>query len=256
MYDFARSVLTKMTTDGLSHDPVWSPDGKRIAFRAWESSGMTMWWMPADRSAPAQRLNPAGTRESPVSFSPDGRFLSFDDKNTDTKDDARVLSLATNSAQPIAASRFAEGSAKFSPDGRWIAYASDESGKSEIYVQPFPGPGPKIQISNGGGFDPVWRRSGGELFYRNDNKMMVVAVNTAHEFHASAPTMLWQGNYSSGAGSSCGMPGVASSNFDVTSDGQHFLMVRDDDDAAFGKSIVVVLNWAEELKSRMSAATR
>jgi serine/threonine-protein kinase len=255
MYDFARSVLTKMTTDGLSHDPVWSPDGKRIAFRSWQSNGMTMWWMPADRSTPAQRLNPAGTRESPVSFSPDGRFLSFDDKNTDTRDDARVLSLATNSAQPVAASRFAEGSAKFSPDGRWIAYASDESGKSEIYVQPFPGPGPKIQISNGG-FDPVWRRSGGELFYRNDNKMMVVVVNTAHEFRASAPTMLWQGNYSSGAGSSCGMPGVASSNFDVTSDGQHFLMVRDEDAAAVGKSIVVVLNWAEELRSRMSAATR
>jgi Tol biopolymer transport system component len=217
---------------------------------------MTMWWMPADRSAPAQRLNPAGTRESPVSFSPDGRFLSFDDKNTDTRDDARVLSLATNTAQPVAASRFAEGSAKFSPDGRWIAYASDESGKSEIYVQPFPGPGPKIQISNGGGFDPVWRRSGGELFYRHDNKMMVVAVNAAHEFRASAPKMLWEGNYSSGAGSSCGMPGVASSNYDVTADGQHFLMVRDDDAADVGKSIVVVLNWAEELRSRTSTATR
>jgi hypothetical protein len=166
------------------------------------------------------------------------------------------LSLAANSALPVAASRFAEGSAKFSPDGRWIAYASDESGKSEIYVQPFPGPGPKIQISNGGGFDPVWRRSGGELFYRNNSKMMVVAINTAHEFRASAPKMLWEGNYSSGAGSSCGMPGVASSNFDVTPDGQHFLMVRDEDAADAGKSIVVVLNWAEELKSRMSAATR
>ena len=87
-------------------------------------------------------------------------------------------------------------------------------------------------------------------------EMMVAAVNTAHEFRASAPKMLWEGNYSSGAGSSCGMPGVASSNYDVTADGQHFLMVRDDDAADVGKSIVVVLNWAEELRSRTSTATR
>jgi hypothetical protein len=121
-------------------------------------------------------------------------------------------------------------------------------------VQPFPGPGPKIQISSGGGFDPVWRPSGGELFYRSGNKMMVVTVSTAGSFRASAPKMLWEGNYSSGAGSSCGMPGVASSNYDVTADGQHFLMVRDADDSIVGKSIVVVLNWAEELKARAAAA--
>jgi serine/threonine-protein kinase len=251
VYDFARSVLTKMTTDGLSHDPVWSPDGKRIAFRAWQTEGMTMWSMPADRSAPAERLN-AGVRVSPVSFSPDGKFLAFDDKNPDTRDDARVLSLASGTAQAISASRFAEGSAKFSPDGRWISYASDESGKSEVYVQPFPGPGPKIQISNSGGFDPVWRRSGGELFYRNADKMMVVTVSTAGAFHASAPRMLWEGKYSSGSGSSCGMPGVASSNYDVSADGQHFLMVRDDDEDDVSTSIVVVLNWAEELKEHTS----
>lgn len=253
VYDFARSVLTKMTTDGLSHDPVWSPDGRHIAFRSWQTDGMTMWWMPSDRSAPATRLN-AGVRVSPVSFSPDGRFISFDDKNGDTNDDARVLSLAGNGAQPIAASRFREGSAKFSPDGHWIAYASNESGDSEVYVQPFPGPGPKIQISSGGGFDPVWRPSSGELFYRSGNKMMVVAVTTTGTFRASAPRMLWEGNYSSGAGSSCGMPGVASSNYDVSADGQHFLMVRDADDSILGKSIVVVLNWAEELKARAAAA--
>ena len=251
VYDFARSVLTKMTTDGLSHDPVWSPDGTRIAFRAWQTEGMTMWSMPADRSAPAQRMTD-GVRVSPVSFSPDGKFLAFDDKNPNTKDDARVLALASGTTQPIAATAFGEGSAKFSPDGRWIAYASDESGKSEIYVQPFPGPGPKIQISSAGGFDPVWRRSGGELFYRNDDKMMEVAVTTAGAFHASAPRMLWEGDYSSGAGSSCGMPGVASSNYDVSADGQHFLMVRDADGSDFSTSIVVVLNWAEELEARTS----
>jgi hypothetical protein len=138
---------------------------------------------------------------------------------------------------------------KFSPDGRWVAYSSNESGKEEIYVQAFPGPGLKLQVSNGGGTDPIWRRSGGELFYRAENKMMVVSVVTSPTFKASAPHQLWEGTYSEGIGASCGMPGVSSSNYDVTADGQRFLMVRDESQTAFSTKIVVVLNWVERLKA-------
>ncbi|MBI4264991.1 MAG: PD40 domain-containing protein [Acidobacteria bacterium] len=180
----------------------------------------------------------------------DGRFLAFDEKNGETRDDARVLVIDGNETRTVAATRFAEGSPKFSPDGRWIAYASDESGMPEVYVQPSAGPGPKIQISSGGGFDPVWRRSGGELYYRSRNRMMVVSVGTAPVFRASTPRMLWEAPYSDGVASSCGMPGVSSSNYDVTADGQRFLMVRDEDQETGGKRIVVVLNWAEELRRR------
>jgi Tol biopolymer transport system component/tRNA A-37 threonylcarbamoyl transferase component Bud32 len=251
VYDFARSVLTKITTDGQSHNPVWTPDSKRLAFRSWQSGGMTMWMMPADRSAPAVRLDPAGTRQSPVSVSPDGRYLTFDQKGQSTRDDAWVLSLdGSISTQAIAQSRFAEGSAKFSPDGKWVAYVSDESGRPEVYVQPFPGPGPKVQISSAGGFDPVWRRTGGELFYRSDENMMAVSIDTAPNIKVSAPRQLWKGSFTAGSGSSCGMPGVTSSNYDVTPDGQRFLMVRDDDAAISAIRIVVVLNWAEELRAR------
>ena len=251
IYDFSRSVLTKLTTDGQSHSPVWTPDGKQLAFRSWQSGGMTMWMMPADRSSSAVRLDPAGTRQSPVSISPDGRHLSFDQKGQGTRDDAWVLSLESDArTHAIAQSRFAEGSAKFSPDGKWIAYASDESSRSEIYIQPFPGPGPKVQVSNGGGFDPVWRRSGGELYYRSANKMMAVSITTSPQVKVSAPRQLWDSLYTAGAGSSCGMPGVTSSNYDVTADGRRFLMVRDND-TGVSTSIVVVLNWAEELKQRV-----
>ncbi|HUP40939.1 MAG TPA: protein kinase [Vicinamibacterales bacterium] len=251
IYDFARGVLTKVTTDGQSHDPVWAPDNKRIAFRSWISGGMTMWMMPADRSAKATRLDPSGTRQSPVSISPDGRYLAFDQKGAATSDDAWVLPLDGGAAQAVAQSRFDEGSPKFSPDGKWMAYASDESGRSEIYVQPFPGPGPKVQVSNSGGFDPVWQRSGPELYYRSEGKMMAVSVDTAAGIKLSAPRQLWEGNYSSGAASSCGMPGVTSSSYDVTADGRRFLMVRDDDAEIVSTKIVVVLNWAEELKAKM-----
>jgi serine/threonine-protein kinase len=252
LYDFDRDVMTKMTTDGESHDPVWTPDGKRLAYRSWQYGGMTMWWMSADRSAAAERLT-MGTRHSPVAFSPDGRFLAFDDKNAETSDDARVLALDDRSVRPVADTRFGEGSAKFSPDGRWIAYSSSESGRPQIYVQAFPGPGAKIQVSSDGGADPVWRRSGGELFFRSFNRMMVVSVTTSPTFRASAPSVLWEGAYSRGLGSSCGMPGVTSSNYDVTVDGQRFLMVRDDDDVTSTR-IVVVLNWIEEVRRAAAAS--
>ena len=218
-----------------------------------------MWWMPADRSGSAERLDPAGTRQSPVSFSPDGRFLSFDQKDPQTRDDVWVLPfVGTREPQPVARTRFSEGSSKFSPDGRWIAYSSNESGAPEVYVQAFPGPGPKLQVSNDGGIDPMWRRSGGELYYRTGNSMMVVSIMTSPELRVSAPSRLWDGDYSTGAASSCGMPGVSSSNYDVTADGHRFLMVRDDDTVR-GTRIVVVLNWAEEVKEmarRSLAATR
>jgi hypothetical protein len=211
---------------------------------------MTLWSMPSDRSSAPERLDPAGTRQSPVSFSPDGRFLAFDQKDPETGEDAWVLPLQGNTTpRAIARTRFGEGSMKFSPDGRWVAYSSDESGRPEVYVQAFPGPGPKVQVSNAGGTDPVWRRSGGELFYRSENKMMVVSAVTGPQFQASAPRQLWEGTYSEGIGASCGMPGVSSSNYDVTADGQRFLMVRDDDQSIYSTTIVVVLNWAEHLKA-------
>jgi serine/threonine-protein kinase len=255
MYDFARTVLSKVTTDGLSHNPVWSPDGKRLAFRSWLGGGMTMWLMNADRSGAPERLDPKGTRQSPVSFSPDGKFLSFDQKDAETDDDAWIMPVAGGGqARPIARSKSGEGSAKFSPDGRWIAYSSTESGKAEIYVQPFPGLGPKIQISNAGGTDPVWRRLGGELYYRQENKMMMVSVDTRRpELRASAPTMLFEGVYYEGTGASCEMGGPAAANYDVTPDGQRFLMVRDNSGGIFGTRAIVVLNWADELKAKERA---
>ena len=238
----------------MSHAPVWSPDGRQVAFRSWQAGGMTMWLMPADRSAAPTRLDPSGVRQSPLSFSPDGKFLSFDQKDPQTRDDVMVLPLGGDrSPLPVAKSRFMEGSGKFSPDGRWIAYSSLESGRPEIWVQAFPGPGLKLQVSNDGGTDPVWRRRGGELYYRSGNKMMAVTVSTSPTFSAGAPRLLWEGTYSRGTGSSCGMPGVASSSYDVSADGERFLMVREDapPDAT---RIVVVLNWGEEVKARERAA--
>jgi serine/threonine-protein kinase len=281
LYDFARAVLSKLTTDGLSHDPVWSPDGKQLVFRSWQGGGMTMWSMPADRSTSPVRLDPMAARpqaampasaqampmpqvdsaasrpmnpmQSPVSFSPDGKFLTFGQKDPQTQDDVWVFPLDGSAPKALAQSRFGEGSAKFSPDGRWVAYSSNESGQAEVYVQAFPGPGAKIQISNGGGTDPVWRRAGGELYYRSGQRMMAVSITTSPDLRPSAPKVLWEGAYSAGSSSSCGIPGVSATNYDVTADGQRFLLVRDDDAAVTSTRIVVVVNWLEEVRAKERA---
>jgi Tol biopolymer transport system component len=239
-----------MTTDGVSHAPVWTPDGKRLAFRSWKAGTMTMWWMPADRSGPEERLTTVGARQSLVAFSPDGRYAAFNQMETDgSMTDVWMLPLTGDrTPRPFIKSKFMEGSGRFSPDGRWVAYCSNESGRAEVYVQPWPGPGPKIQISSEGGTDPIWSRDGKELFYRNGDQMMVVAVSTQPTFRASKPRLLWEGKYSHGMSSSCGMPGTTEANYDVTGDGQRFLMVKDLDQDAVSTRIVVVLNFAEELK--------
>jgi Tol biopolymer transport system component len=246
-YDFARGAMTKMTLDGTSHWPVWTPDGERLTYRIWGPGGFTMWWMPADHSAQQTRLTDIGIMQSASSWSPDGRVVAFTQVNIDTGPDVYVLDLSgDHKPRPFVQTKFAEGSPKFSPDGRWIAYASNESGRNEIYVQSYPGPGPRVQISTDGGTDAVWRRTGGELFYRSGDKMMVVSLSTSGAFSASKPRVLWHGRYAHGLGSACGAPGTTSSNYDVAADGQRFLMIKDDEMAP--AQINVVLNWAEELK--------
>jgi len=163
-----------------------------------------------------------------------------------------VVSLQDGRQHPLNDTKYAQGSPKFSPDGRWLACCSNESGKPQAYVQAFPGPGPKVQISNEGGTDPVWKRTGGELFYRNGDSMMAVSVSTGSAFTAGRPQELWKGHYSHGMASSCGPAGLTSSNYDATADGQRFLMIKDDnEDSAISKQVVVVLGWADEV-SRLS----
>jgi hypothetical protein len=252
IHDPDRGVTTKMTTDGVSHAPVWTPDGKHIAFRSWKAGVMSMWWMPSDRSAPEERLTNVGKRQGVVSFSPDMRYVAFNQYDTGgTASDVWMLPMqGDREPQPFIKSRFNEGSAKFSPDGNWVAYCTNESNMFEVFVQAWPGPGPKTQVSSEGGTDPIWSRNGKELFYRNGDKMIAVAVTTAPVFTASKPRLLWDGHYSHGMSSSCGPPGATSANYDVTSDGQRFLMVQDLDQDAVSTRIVVVVNFAEELKVR------
>jgi len=252
VYDFASGVLSNMTTDGVSHWPVWSPDDTQIGYRAGPMGRYQLWQMPADRSRAAVHVPAEGYSQNAESYSPDGRAIAYTVNTPGAPPQIAVVSLQDGRQHPLNDTKYAQGSPKFSPDGRWLAYCSNESGKPQVYVQAFPGPGPKIQISNEGGTDPVWKRTGGELFYRNGDSMMAVSVSTGSAFTAGRPQELWKGHYSHGMASSCGPAGLTSSNYDATADGQRFLMIKDDDqDSAISKQVVVVLGWADEV-SRLS----
>ncbi len=140
---------------------------------------------------------------------------------------------------------FADPVPQFSPDGRWPVYISDESGRFEIYVQPYPGPGGKWQISTEGGTEPMWNPNGRELFYRSGDKMMAVDIATQPSFAAGKPRMLFEGQYQ--------LSPVPAVNYDVSPDGQRFLMVKPSEQQQAPPQINIVLNWFEELKRRVPA---
>lgn len=249
VYDFVRDVLSQMTNDGVSHWPLWSSDGTQLVYRSGPMGAFKMWQISADRSRPASQLPGTGVSQSAESWSPDGHALAYTATTPEAGSHIMVESLdGGHESHPFADIKGSAGSAKFSPDGRWLAYCSNETKRPQVYVEAFPGPGPKIQVSNDGGTDPVWKRTGGELYFRNGDKMMAVVVSTTPTFTAQHPRTLWEGRYSHGMSTSCGPPGATSSNYDVTADGQRFLMIKDEaPDTAVSKQIVVVLGWADEV---------
>src|ERR1700736_5342265 len=151
-------------------------------------------------------------------------------------------------AQPFLRTAFTESAPRFSPDARWLAYVSDESGRFEVYVQPYPGPGGKSQISTDGGTEPVWNPNGRELFYRQGNKMIVVDVATRPSFSAGKPRVLFEGLYIRAA--------QANPAYDVSPDGQRFLMLKASEQEPNATQINVVLNWFEELKQKVPTGTK
>jgi serine/threonine-protein kinase len=249
VYDFASGVLTNFTADGISHWPIWSPDGKRIGYRSGPMGKFQLYQMPADRSGRAEKVETGTTSASTESYDPTGRAIAYTDTTYGRPVKVMVTSVdGSQQPQPLDDTKFAQGSPKFSPDGRWLAYCTNESGRPQVYVKGFPS-GAKIQISNEGGNDPVWRRDGRELFYRNGDRMMAVSVSAGDTFDNRRPEELWRGPYSHGMSSSCGAPGFSSSNYDVTPDGERFLMIQDDDVAATSSDrVVLVLGFARALR--------
>jgi eukaryotic-like serine/threonine-protein kinase len=243
LWDFARKTLTRLTFDPTSDgSPIWAQDGRHVLFSSLRSGVYNLFSVAADGSGTPERLLQSSTHNYPTSVTPDGRQLVFSDV---MKTEVMMLNLDDNKhVTPLVQTPFAERNGDISPDGRWLAYESNESGKSEIYVRPFPDVNSgRWQVSNAGGTRPHWARSSRELFYvAPPGALMSVRIKEGSTFNASEPVKLFEGRYYYGA------PPVLGVTYDVSPDGERFLMTKPVTDAPSSPTIVIVQNWQEELK--------
>jgi len=235
--DLARATFTRVgpNTDATTAFPMWTSDGQRIVART--AAGLTVY--DADGSGRSQVIPGTADVDYPASMAADGDTIITQRSTQETSFDIFTLSLRNPSnVQPLVKTPAYEGGARISPDGKWLLYVSNESGQNEIYVRPFPGSGRRWQVSTTGGTQAVWNPNGRELFYRDGDKMMAVDVSAAHELTLSPPRMLFEQRYAYGAG-------ITVSNYDLSRDGQRFLMVKDD--AGAGR-LNIVLNAFADLR--------
>ena len=240
LLDTARGVRTRLTSDpAIDLFGVWSPDGGRVAFSSTRKESISLYTKSLMGTGQEDAL-PNTVGAVLTDWSSDGRFLLYHKPGPASDLDLWALPLSADRAPlPVAQSRFNERDGQFSPDGKWIAYGSDESGRSEIYVQPFPGPGEKIQVSTAGGAQVRWRGDGKELFYvALDARLMAVPMqlpSTGQTLVAGRPASLFA-THIGGA-----IQANITAQYAVARDGQRFLMNTVSEDTP---PISVILNWA------------
>ncbi len=243
LLELGRGTLTRLTFgQGLNLRPLWSPDGERVIFASNREDNFHIFSKAANGSGTAEQLT-TGAYRIPTSISSDGKTIVFRQHSDTTGRDIGMVRLEEErEPEMLLETPFDEHTGMLSPDDRWLAYVSNESGREEVYVTAFPDPGGKLQISTGGGAEPMWSRDGGELFYRIVDKMMAVAIATEPQLAPGKPILLFEGpRYRSGL--STGNPATG---YDVAPDGR-FLMVRAEESSG-PTQINVVLNWFGELE--------
>ncbi len=220
--------------------PVWSPDGKSIAFTSDRDGQRNLFRIAADGSElEPTRLATSRNEQSPSAWSIDGKTLLYEE-NFNTRGDLMTLSLDDGTSSAWLKTDFYEGGMALSPNGAWVAYVSDQTGRLEVWVRPFPGPGAPVRVSSDGGAEPHWARNGTELFYQSGRKMMAAGVSygaSTIEFKPSQ--VLFEGGF-------VPYDGNVPRTYDVAKDGR-FLMIREAPQVR-PRTLVLVLNWFDELK--------
>jgi eukaryotic-like serine/threonine-protein kinase len=247
IYDLATNTERQLTFDPAANVyPIWTPDGQRIVFSSNRAGGRNLFWRPADGSGRDERLTTSPNIQSPWAWSSDGMNLIFAERNPATDMDIAVLSMSGDrQTRALIGTRFTETEPDVSPDGRWIAYYSNETGREEVYVRPFPNvDGGKWRVSMDGGADPLWGPDGHELFYLSidGSRLMAVPVMTMPTFVSGMPKALFERRYARQSGAI---------SYDVSPDGQRFLIIKEGsetDQASARSEFTVVLNFFEELK--------
>lgn len=262
--DLDRGTRPRLTSGDTSAFPVWGP-ASRVAFQSTAPGPWNLFSKALDGTSPQPIFKTTtggaaatagldllpgtlptlsgASPQFPVSWARDGSTLAFHERKPNGERDIWVVSPGGDPA-PFLITPFDERLPQLSPDSKWLAYVSDEGGHNDVYVQPYPGPGPKSLVSTDGGTDPVWSKDGRELFYRRGDQMMSVTVSTGTEFTAARPQRLFDMHFEAGDNGP---------NYDVSPDGKWFVVPRSDRVPAAAE-IHVVLNWFAEIMARSQAA--
>ena len=241
LLEMGRGVLSRFTFDAADDVfPIWSTDGSRIVFSSSRNGKFDLYQKPTAGAGTEELLLATEQRKSPADWSRNGRFLLYESLDPKTNFDIWALPFdGDRKPFPVVQTNFEERDGQFSPDENWIAYQSNESGRFEIYVQPFPGPGGKSQISTNGGAQVRWRGDGKELFYiALDGRLMAVPLRLASNgqaVDAGAPIPL----FATRVGGA--VQGINKQQYTVSLDGQRFLMLTVPQ-AATASPITMILN--------------
>jgi len=234
LMDMSRGTVTRLTTEA-SGAARWSPDGKRIAFSAGRVGVLDLYWKVVGSSGTDEVLFASKEAKNLSDWSPDGKFILFSSQSPTTARDVWALPVDGTDRKPFPVAQTAaeERNGRFSPNGRWVAYQSDETGYDEVFVRPFPGPGPAVRVSTGGGQAPFWRHDGKELYYTTENQLMTVSVGGSGKgaLDFGLPKLLFK---------------VKGSVVPQT-DGRRFLYLTPVGDAS-RPPITVIVNWAGQQK--------
>jgi len=246
IHDVSQGTLSRLTFEGQNFYPAWSPDGRKVAYSSTAAGrDRDIYWKAWDGSGAEDTLVARPEEQWEVAFAPDGRSLVYRESHPKTARDIWFLPLqGDRTPQPLLTTPFEERAPSVSPDGRWLAYTSEETGREEVYVRPYPGAGGRWQVSTGGGQEPLWARTGRELFYRSGDSLIAVDVRPGPVFSVGSRRRLFQGRYAANNN----YP-----NYDVHPDGRRFLMIKSQEGPS---ELVAVLGWFEELRRRTSPAAK
>lgn len=249
-YETGADRFSRVTLGGVNRAPIWTPDGLGVTYVSIREGVQQLLSQPLDGSRPAEPLVSSSNTLAPAVWARDHRLLVYADSPSNGLTDIRVFRPG-EPPQPSPAIRrhptARNRAPSLSPDGRWLAYLSDETGRSEIYVESFPASGARHLVSADGGDSPVWRRDGRELSYRRGATMVAVSVDTTNGFSAGKPRQLFEGNYVTTVSSIAGAV-----DYDIAPDGR-YLMVKLSEEEHASPHLNVVLNWVDELTRRVPA---
>jgi Tol biopolymer transport system component len=254
--DIEGNTLTRLTRmPGSNTHPLWSIDGAHIVFESLLGASPGPYWIHADGAGEPQRLTDDNIRRTPYSFSPDGKRLAYRQLATAQGEiwtaavEANPDRVRLGKPELFLRTPSSAFAAKFSPDGHWMAYQSDETGRHEIYVSPFPGPGRKQPVSTGGGGYPIWSRNGRELFFLSpDWRIMVASYTASGGVFVPGKPRIWSDKR---------LLRSPTQNYDLAPDGKRFAVVLAADGTAETLTqLTVLLNFFDELRRRFPPGGR